>query len=242
MTLDGESTHFQSCPGWSLMGGWREYHNVPKYSSVLIMNVITFQYLNFLNWCIVIAVTMVNAPSKFPKLGAQQLRCCLRAAAVLHLQGSKSEAEYYTQQVHPTDDVVSKAHYVWQDIMDAWTQKHITKLVLSWLLTKANMTIRGKSILKILILDASFWRYTNRLQTMVQWPRILEDVEKLNKKSYPLILPYPGVLVARHWTSWAMRLSPRCWPFAIIILLWFGSTKLGRSENCTSVPVEAVEP
>lgn len=25
-------------------------------------------------------------------------RCCLRAAAVLHLQGSKSEAEYYTQQ------------------------------------------------------------------------------------------------------------------------------------------------
>ena len=26
------------------------------------------------------------------------LRCCLRAAAVLHLQGSKSEAEYYTQQ------------------------------------------------------------------------------------------------------------------------------------------------
>lgn len=65
---------------------------------------------------------MVNAPSKFPKLGAQQLRCCLRAAAVLHLQGSKSEAEYYTQQAHPTDDVVSKTHYVWQDIMDAWTQ------------------------------------------------------------------------------------------------------------------------
>ena len=40
------------------------------------------------------------------------LRCCLRAAAVLHLQGSKSEAEYYTQQAGCAKMAAAKSHWV----------------------------------------------------------------------------------------------------------------------------------
>lgn len=41
-----------------------------------------------------------QASERYLRLGHvnRYCKCCLRAAAVLHLQGSKSEAEYYTQQ------------------------------------------------------------------------------------------------------------------------------------------------